>query len=153
MPHTSSQTFLREHDKNVPVASVDDQRDDKKPTEVNSLAPHYLVYVLDDGNVRLTFMQPKQCLELFRALAAGHPNALVQLCDAFDTRTKNGEDMTHETMLLDAAIESIKRTFARRASASLFSGRDGLLPKASETPSSADDMELVTWLIVMGSSS
>jgi hypothetical protein len=61
--------------------------------------------------------------------------------------------MAHETMPLDAAVESIKRTFARRASASLFSGRDGLLPKASETPSSADDMELVTWLIVMGSSS
>ena len=124
------------------------QRDDKKPTEVNPLAPHYLVYVLDDGNVRLTFMQPKQCLELFRALAARHPNALSKLCDAFDTRTKNGEDMTHETTLLAAALESIKRTFARRATASLFSGRDGLLPKASETPSSADDMELVTWLIV-----
>ena len=93
-------------------------------------------------------MQPKQCLELFRALAARHPNALSKLCDAFDTRTKNGEDMTHETKLLDGALESIKRTFARRATASLFSGREGLLPKASETPSSADDMELVTWLIV-----
>jgi SNF2 family DNA or RNA helicase len=126
------------------------QRDDKKPTEVNPLAPHYLVYVLDDGNVRLTFMQPKQCLELFRALAAGKTGAFTSLCDAFDSRNQSGEDMALETRLLDAAIESIKRTFARRATASLFSGRDGLLPKASETPSSADDMELVTWLVVMG---
>lgn len=126
------------------------QRDDKKPTEVNPLAPHYLVYVLDDGNVRLTFMQPKQCLELFRALAAGKSSAFTALCDAFDARNQNGGDMAHETKLLDSAIESIKHTFARRASASLFSGRDGLLPKSSETPSSADDMELVTWLVIMG---
>ena len=30
----------------------------------------------------------------------------------------------------------------------LFS-RDGMLPMASETPSSSDDMELVTWLVVL----
>ena len=126
------------------------QRDDKRPTEVNPLAPYYLVYVLDDGNVRLTFMQPKQCLELFRTLASGHASAFVQLCDAFDARTQNGQDMSHETRLLDSAVESIQRTFARRAATSLFSGRDGLLPKTSETPSSSDDLELVTWLVIMG---
>jgi hypothetical protein len=127
------------------------QRDNKRPTEVNPLAPYYLVYVLDDGNVRLTFMQPKQCLELFRALAAGHASAFIDLCDAFDTRNANGSDMSHETRLLDSAMESIKRTFARRATTSLLSGRDGLLPMSSETPASSDDMELVTWLVVMES--
>ncbi len=127
------------------------QRDDKRPTEVNPLAPYYLVYVLDDGNVRLTFMQPKQCLELFRTLAAGHTSAFAKLCDAFDTRNQNGADMSHETHLLDAAIESIKRTFARRAGVALLSGRDGMLPRADETPSSSDDMELVTWLVIMES--
>jgi hypothetical protein len=125
------------------------QRDDKRPTEVNPLAPYYLVYVLDDGNVRLTFMQPKQCLELFRTLAAGHVSAFTALCDAFDARTQNGQEMSHETRLLDSAVESIKRTFARRAAASLFSGRDGTLPKVSETPSSSADLELVTWLVIM----
>ncbi|MFN9027182.1 MAG: ATP-dependent helicase, partial [Akkermansiaceae bacterium] len=129
------------------------QRDNKRPTEVNPLAPFDLVYVLDDGNVRLTFMQPKQCLELFRALAAGHVSAFTDLCDAFDNRTSNGTDMNHESHLLDSAMESIKRTFARRATSSLLSGRDGLLPTTSETPTSSDDMELVTWLVIMGSQS
>ncbi|WP_038171283.1 helicase-related protein [Verrucomicrobium sp. BvORR106] len=124
------------------------QRDDKRSTEVNPLAPHYLVYVLDDGNVRLTFMQPKQCLELFRVLAAGYPSAFTDLCDAFDTRTQNGEDMSQASKLLESAVASIKRSFTKRATASLFSGRDGLLPKASETPSSTDDMELITWLVI-----
>lgn len=127
------------------------QRDDKRPTAVNPLAPYYLVYVLDDGNVRLTFMQPKQCLELFRTLAAGHSSAFTDLCDAFDARTQNGQDMSHATKLLDSAVASIQRTFARRAAATLFSGRDGLLPKTSETPSHSDDLELVTWLVIMDS--
>jgi len=125
------------------------QRDNKRSTEVNPLAPYYLVYVLDDGNVRLTFMQPKQALDLFRSLAANHVSAFTDLCDSFDARNANGSDMSHESRLLDSAMESIKRTFARRATTSLLSGRDGLLPMASETPTSADDMELVTWLIVM----
>jgi SNF2 family DNA or RNA helicase len=126
------------------------QRDNKRPTEVNPLAPYYLVYVLDDGNVRLTFMQPKQALDLFRCLAANHASAFTDLCDSFDARSANGSDMSHESRLLDSAMESIKRTFARRATSSLLSGRDGMLPMASETPSSSDDMELVTWLVVLG---
>jgi SNF2 family DNA or RNA helicase len=125
------------------------QRDNKRPTEVNPLAPYYLVYVLDDGNVRLTFMQPKQALDLLRALAANHASAFTDLCDSFDARNANGSDMSHESALLDSAMESIKRTFARRATSSLLSGRDGLLPMASETPTSSDDMELVTWLVVL----
>jgi len=80
------------------------QRDNKRPTEVNPLAPYYLVYVLDDGNVRLTFMQPKQALELFRALASNHTSAFNHLCDAFDGRNDNGTDMTHESALLDSAV-------------------------------------------------
>lgn len=76
-------------------------------------------------------------------------SAFTDLCDSFDARNANGSDMSHESRLLDSAMESIKRTFARRATSSLLSGRDGLLPLASETPSSSDDMELITWLVVM----
>lgn len=92
-------------------------------------------------------MQPKQALDLFRSLAANHASAFTDLCDSFDARNANGSDMSHESRLLDSAMESIKRTFARRATTSLLSGRNGLLPLASETPSSSDDMELVTWLV------
>lgn len=50
---------------------------------------------------------------------------------------------------LESSIESIKSTFARRSSASLLSGRGGLLPTARETPSAPDDLELITWLVIM----
>lgn len=67
------------------------QRGDKQTTEVNPLAPHYLLYVLDDGNVRLGFAQPKQSLEVFRALATGRESADAKLHDLFDARTGNGD--------------------------------------------------------------
>ncbi len=125
------------------------QRDDRRPTEVNPLAPHYLVYVLDDGNVRLTFAQPKQSLEIFRTLAAGKSSAHNHLCDLFDNRTGNGAAMTHENNLLERAVESIKATFGKRAAAALFSGRDGKLPSVQDTPSSSADLEIITWLVIM----
>lgn len=125
------------------------QRGDKQPTEVNPLAPHYLVYVLDDGNVRLSFAQPKQSLEVFRALAARQSSANAELHDLFDARTDNGADMSHENRLLDHPVESIKATFGKRAAAALFSGRDARLPSNSETPTSQEDLELVTWLVIV----
>jgi len=80
-------------------------------------------------------------------------SGLTDLCDSFDARNANGSDMSHESALLDSAMESINRTFARRATSSLLSCRDGLLPTTSETPTSSDDMELVTWLVITGEKS
>ena len=124
------------------------QKGEAKTRDVNPLAPHYLVYLHDDGNVRFTFAQPKQCLELFKNLAAKHNTAFDSLCDMFDQRTQNGNDMKHETKLLKNAAASIKKTFQRRAAASLFSGRDGQLPTEQETPSKSNDLELITWLVI-----
>lgn len=125
------------------------QRGEQATTEVNPLAPHFLVYVLDDGNIRFTFAQPKQCLELFRTLASEQEAPLDELCDLFDDRTENGKKMTQENELLDRAVESIKRTFGRRAAAGLFAGREGRLPEANQVPSSSEDLELITWLVII----
>lgn len=118
--------------------------------KINPLGRYYLIYVHDDGTVRLTFTQPKQALNLFRDLAAGLPSAQAKLCDLFDTQTKDGADMAHYDQLIRKATESITRTFTKRAAASLFSGRDGKLPTNNETPSELDnEYELLTWLVVL----
>lgn len=125
------------------------QRGTQSTTEVNPLAPHFLVYVLDDGYIRFTFAQPKQCLELFRVLTTDKTTALDDLCDLFDARTENGAKMNQENELLDQAVESIKRTFGRRAAAGLFAGREGRLPEAAQVPRSSEDLELITWLVIL----
>ncbi len=121
---------------------------------LNPLAPHFLVYVLDDGTVRFSFVQPKETLLLLRGLAAGHSTAFEKLCDLFDTSTQGGSDMSHFDSLAQSALRSIERTFQKRAATSLLSGRGGLLPSTTETPKAdAGDWELVTWLVVMDSTS
>ena len=122
----------------------------RESKDLNPLTPHFLIYVLDDGNVRFSFVQPKETLLLLRGLAAGHSTAFEKLCDLFDTRTQNGADMGHYDTLAKSALRSIEATFQKRAAANLLASRSGLLPTATETPTAnADDWELVTWLVVM----
>jgi SNF2 family DNA or RNA helicase len=117
---------------------------------LNPLAPHYLIYVLDDGTVRLSFVQPKETLLLLRGLASGHPSAFEKLCDLFDARTKDGTDMSHYDGLARSALRSIEATFQKRAVSALLASRSGLLPTMEETPKAdTGDWELVTWLVVM----
>jgi SNF2 family DNA or RNA helicase len=118
--------------------------------QLNPLAPYYLVFVHDDGTVRFSFARPKETMLLFRDLAAGEPNAFERLCDGFDSRTKDGNDMSHYDGLLKKVLLSIESTFQKRAAAGLFSGRSAVIPTAGETPSaSSDDFELVTWLVIL----
>ena len=117
---------------------------------INPLAPHYLVYVHDDGTVRFSFAQPKESLLLLRELAAGEATAFDKLCDLFDARTNEGADMSHYDGLIQKALASIERTFQRRAAAGLLSGRGGVLPTASEAPvADQGQFDLVTWLVII----
>jgi hypothetical protein len=117
---------------------------------LNPLAPHYLVYVHDDGTVRFTFAQPKECLLLLRDLCAQKAEAFTKLCDIFDQRTKDGADMSRFDGLIKKALASIEHTFQRKATAALLSGRGGVLPTAAETPQAdSGDFELVTWVVIL----
>jgi len=115
---------------------------------VNPLQPYYLVYVLKDGTVRFSFAQPKQILEIYRLLCSGKTAAYEQLCQLFDTETQNGSDMSLYNKLLDAAVESIARTFQRRVAAGLQTGRDFVIPDQQEQAREATDFELITWLVI-----
>ena len=100
--------------------------------------------------MRFSFAQPKECLLLLRDLCAQKESANEKLCDLFDAKTKDGADMTHYDGLIQKALASIARTFQRRATAALLSGRGGVLPTAAETPhAESDDFELVTWVVIL----
>ena len=119
-------------------------------SKLNPLAPYYLVYVHDDGNVRFSFAQPKEALLLLRDLAASEPAAFERLCDLFDQRTNNGAEMRHYSGLINKALASIEHTFQKRAAASLISNRGAVLPSATATPTSkGDDFDLVSWLVIL----
>ena len=106
--------------------------------------------VHDDGTVRFSFAQPKEALNLLRALSAGKSSAFTKLCAQFDTVTANGADMSHYAALIGSALRSIEATFQKRVAVNLLGSRDGLLPTAEESVTADQgDWELVTWLTIV----
>ncbi|MEI6046079.1 MAG: C-terminal helicase domain-containing protein, partial [Chloroflexota bacterium] len=116
--------------------------------EVNPLQPYFLAYVRNEGGVRFGFAQPKQILELYRTFCSGKASAYENLCNIFDTETKDGLEMTFYTNLLYQAVESFTGTFKKRATANLQSGRGGTLVPQSKQVRSASDFELISWLVI-----
>ncbi len=116
---------------------------------INPLHPYFLVYVREDGAVRYTFAQPKQILELYRALCAGKSAPIDSLSTLFDQRTSNGNDLIRYNDLLRLAVQSIASTFRRRLTQGLQSDRSFVIPGKQEQPSATTDFELITWLVIL----
>ena len=117
---------------------------------VNPLQPYFLVYIRDDGEVRYNFTSPKLVLEIFRTVSQGKVEPYAQLCELFDAGTKDGEDMSQYSGLLDRAVTAIAAQFERKNTGNLFAGRGGKLTDADKQVKSAGDFELITWLVIKG---
>ena len=127
------------------------QQAGQRSSEINPLHPYYLVYVRDDGEVRLGFAQPRQILEIYRVVCAEQATPYEDLCRLFDQRTQDGADMGHYSHLLERAVQSLTRTFQRRMALNMLAGRGGQLLPQEEQVDEESDFELVTWLVVMES--
>lgn len=97
---------------------------------INPLRPYFLVYVLNDGDVRFGFTHPKQILDIYRILCSGKDEPYTQLCDLFDPQINHSTDMQAYNVLLHKAVDSVAAMFRRYAAAGLQSGRSFVLPKA-----------------------
>ena len=114
----------------------------------NRLAPYFLVHVRDHGTVRYGFRQARQCLALFRALAAGRPEADAALENAFDRETDQGRRMQRYEALLEPALRSIAGGWRQAEKQRMKNDRGAKRSKRSERPEGVDDFELVTWLVI-----
>jgi hypothetical protein len=115
---------------------------------INPLQPYFLVYVLDDGNVRFGFAQPKQVLDIYRILCSGKGVPYTELCNLFDQETNHGTQMDKYGVLLGKAVNSIAVTFRKRAATGLQSSRSFVLPDEEDQVNEKSDLELITWLVV-----
>ena len=116
--------------------------------KINPLQPYFLVYIREDGEVRYTFAQPKQILEMYRLLCSDVKKPYEDLCTLFDKQTDNGTNMIHYNDLLQKAVNSLTRAYRKRAVRNLVSGRGGTLVKPQKQVRSITDFELITWLVI-----
>ncbi|MEG4453887.1 helicase-related protein [Microcoleus sp. N9_A1] len=115
---------------------------------VNPLQPYFLVYVRENKEVRLTFAQPKQILEIYQLLCAGCTVPYEELCNLFDRQTNNGFDMSLYNDLLKRAVDSIADIYKKRSIGYLLSSRSAVLVEKAHQVKATTDFELITWLVI-----
>lgn len=114
-----------------------------------ALAPHYLVYVSDSGEVRLNFTQAKKTLDVLKKLALGRPHAEDAAVAQFNAQTRNAADMSHYQTLLAKAVAAVTGKAEEKGVESLFQRGGTVLNK--ESFHGIDDFEVISYLIILSS--
>ena len=116
--------------------------------KINPLNPYFLVYIYEDGSKIFNYTSAKSILEVYRLLCEGEKTPYKELCDLFNTETKNGCDMQKYTKLLEKATAEISTSFKKRTAAKLGMSRSAVLISTDKQASKLSDFELVSWLII-----
>ena len=114
--------------------------------EQNPLLSYYLIYITDDGEVKLSYMQAKRILDYYKKLCCGKNKVLAELVSEFNRETDEGHDMKKYSDLLETAIQEIIGKKQEFGVASLFS-RGGTSMQTSLFDG-IEDFELITFLVL-----
>jgi superfamily II DNA or RNA helicase len=113
-----------------------------------ALAPHYLVWVSESGEVQMNFTQAKKILDLFKKLSLGRyqpdEGALVRFNDV----TRDATDMSKYQELLAKAVAAITGKAEEKGVESLFQRGGTVLSKDSFK--GINDFEVVSYLVILG---
>ncbi len=115
-----------------------------------ALAPHYLVYVSESGEISLNFTQARKVLDLLKKLSLGRIQPDGDAIARFNRATKDGADMSRYQALLAKAVASITGKAEEKGVESLFQRGGTVLSKDSFQ--GIDDFEVVAYLIVVDDS-
>jgi hypothetical protein len=111
-----------------------------------ALAPHFLVYVTAEGEVKHPFTATRQVLDNLKKLAVRHSVPDEIAIAAFNRTTRKGVNMQPYQQLLAKAIDSIAGKSQETGVLSLFSrGGTVLAPGESQ---GVEDFEVVSYLVL-----
>lgn len=114
--------------------------------EQNPLFPFYLVYITEDGDVKLSYLQAKRILDYYKKLCCGKNEVLKELVAEFNKETDEGHNMKKYSDLLETAIQEIIGRKQEVGVASLFN-RGGTTMQTSFFDG-IEDFELITFLVL-----
>ena len=114
--------------------------------EQNALFPHYMVYITDEGEVKLSYLHAKKILDYYKKLCSGQREVLTDLVAQFNAQTDDGHNMEHYSVLLEKAIENLIGKKQEAGIASLFSRGGTTMEK--EFYDGVEDFELISFLVL-----
>ena len=112
-----------------------------------ALAPHYLVWVSESGEVQLNFTQAKKILDLLKKLSLGNVEPDEKAYARFNALTRDGADMGYYQDLLAKAVAAITGKAEEKGVESLFQRGGTVLSKDSFR--GIDDFEVIAYLIIV----
>lgn len=116
-----------------------------KPSEHNPLNPYFLVYIKDNGEVLLNFIQSKKILDLYKKVCSGENKVYSELIAQFNTETNEAKDMRKFTNFLEKTVENIVGKEEEKGLESLFSFGETSLNNSIQN---MDDFELISFLVI-----
>jgi len=114
--------------------------------EQNAIFPYYLAYVTQNGEIKLSFLQGKKILDIFKKLCKGKSDIYKDLVDLFNSETKDGTEMKEYSDLLELAIIDLVGKKQDVGVASLFSKGGTTMQK--DNYDGIEDFELVSFLVL-----
>ncbi len=112
-----------------------------------ALAPYYLVYVNDAGEIQLNFTHAKSILDILKKLSLGRSHASDSIMERFNRMTRNGSDMSRYQEFLARGIAAITGKAEEKGVESLFQ-RGGTVISA-DSFKGVEDFEVIAYLIIM----
>lgn len=122
---------------------------EKVEPEANyALAPFYVVYVAEDGNILLNHLQGKKSLDIFKKLRALNKEIDAEAVEQFNKETKNGKDIGAYQFMLGRAVASVIGKTEEKGVESLFVRGGTVLTQ--DHFQGIDDFEVISYLIIQG---
>ncbi len=118
----------------------------KESKDKNALTPYYLVYINEDEEVKLNYIQSKKILDYYQKLCSGKKEVFRNLVESFDRETDNGRQMDKYSQLLKESIENIIGKKQETGVRSLFT-KGGTSPVKNNIEG-LEEFELVSFLIL-----
>lgn len=114
----------------------------------NALAPYYLVWVSESGEIQINYTQAKRVLDLFKKLSLGRSQPDNDAVSQFNVATCDAVDMSKYQALLAEAVSAITGKAEEKGVESLFKRGGTVLSRDSFQ--GIDDFEVVSYLVVLG---
>lgn len=111
-----------------------------------ALAPYYIVYIAENGDVVFNHLQGKKSLDIFKKLCAMNKDLDKQSIEVFNEQTKNGKDMSLYQGMLECAMQSIVGKTEEKGVESLFARGGTVLTQ--DHFSGIEDFEVVSYLVI-----
>ena len=109
------------------------------------LNPYFFVYIKDNGEILLNFIQSKKILDIYKKVCSGKNELYPDLIKEFNEETSNAKDMSKFTDFLEKTVENIVGKEEEKGIESLFSFDKTTLNKSVQN---MDDFELISFLVI-----